>query len=84
MDQKEKAIQRAEAIHEQEITEAVRSIQQQIETARKDFTQAGATEPMAMAVAAILGGRVVACNHKIKKLQEDVSTLIEILEEAER
>lgn len=71
-------------MNEQEIIEAARSIQQQIEAAREDFTQAGATEPMAMAVAAILGGRVVACNHEIKKLREDVSTLIEILEEAER
>ena len=69
---------------DEEMQEAARSIQQQIEAASKEFTQAGVTEPMAMAVAAILAGRVVACDHKIKKLREDVSTLTELLEEAER
>lgn len=71
-------------MNDEQILEAARSALAEIETASKEFTQAGVTEPMAMAAAAILAGRVVACDHKIKKLQEDVTALTELLEEAER
>ena len=68
---------------DEEMQEAARSIQQQIEAASKEFTQAGVTEPMAMAVAAILAGRVVACDHKIKRLESDIQLLTDLIADLE-
>lgn len=60
---------------DEEMQEAVRRSMAEIEEARADFAKAGVAEPLAQAVAAILGGHVLGVDINTRKLRKHVAAL---------